>query len=111
MFQNIMLGYSMRSILNWLEEWHKENAFEDGYALNITIKALDNPGWMIDIDLNDTIYSSISMDEIRIDNADDDWMTCRIENNRFCGFGDCLKLEKILEVFKGAIDTAEIKEK
>ncbi len=79
--------------------------------MNITIKALDNPGWIVEIDLNDTKYSGTSMDEIRIDNSDDDWMTCRIENNRFCGVGDCLKLEKILEVFKGAIDTAEIKEK
>ena len=85
MFQNIMLGYSMRSILNWLEEWHKENAFEDGYALNITIKALDNPGWMIDIDLNDTIYSSISMDEIRID--------CHPSDYKLPFPSDCLDLK------------------
>ncbi|MCR5602621.1 MAG: immunity 53 family protein [Lachnospiraceae bacterium] len=98
----------MEDLLRWLEKWHKDNAFDDGYALNIRISTLDNPGWSVDIDLADTKYSRMTMGEIQIDNSDDDWIDCRIINHHFRGSGDCLKLEKILAIFREEINSVDI---
>ncbi len=97
----------MLNLLKWLEEWHRDNAFGDGYALDIKISTVDNPGWSVKIDLTDTKYDGISMDEIKEECSDDDWIFCKIENKIFQGYGDCLKLEKIIEAFRKAINIAE----
>lgn len=85
--------------LKWLEKWHLENANDDGYAVGIKIETLDNPGWLVKIDLFDTKCSGIQMKRIFFDNSDDDWMDCKIINNEFIGMGDCMKLCEILGVF------------
>ncbi len=89
--------------LKWLEKWHLENANNDGYALGIKIETLDNPGWIVKIDLSDTKYAGIRVDRAVYDNSEDDWMDCHIEDNVFIGVGDCMKLGEIISFFRERI--------
>lgn len=87
--------------LSWLENFYSNNCndyWEHFYG--ITIRTLDNPGWDVTVDLSETIYSELNIDRIEIDNGDDDWMHCWIEEGVFHGCGDCLKLNKILEILR-----------
>lgn len=87
--------------LKWLNEWYKSNCNGDWEHCNqIKIETLDNPGWWVKIDLSDTELENQSFEKNIIQNGDDDWMFCRVENNIFSASGDPNKLIKILEIFK-----------
>ena len=73
-------------MINWLENWYSsqcDGSWEHFYG--IKIETLDNPGWAVEID---RVIS------------DNDWLSCRLQNNKFEGFGDVSKLYEILEIFR-----------
>lgn len=89
------------SILNWLSEWYSFNC--DGsweHFYGVKIETLDNPGWSVTIDLTDTPLDNKAFEEYEIDNGDEDWIRCWVENHVFHGVGDSRKLEMILLKFK-----------
>ena len=88
-------------LLNWLNEWYKSNCNGDWeHCYGIKIETLDNPGWWISIDLEDTELEDQCFENIIIRKTEDDWMVCRVEDNVFEGSGDPSKLTNMLEVFK-----------
>jgi len=90
------------NILKWLEKWYKSNCngdWEHCYN-NVIIKTMDNPGWLVDINLIETILEDKTFEKIQINNNDNDWITCFIQDGKFKGRGDSEKLVKILEIFK-----------
>ena len=88
-------------LLNWLEEWYRSSCDGDWEELyGITISSLDNPGWLVEIDLFETPLENKTLLPIYIVNTDDDWVCCRTENCRFYGSGDPTKLAYIIEIFK-----------
>ena len=88
-------------ILNWIEKWYQSNCDTDWeHVYGIKINTLDNPGWMISIDLAETPLTGKIMETVDIDNGDKDWIVCRVNNDIYEGFGDPLKLGEILKIFK-----------
>lgn len=93
-------------MLKWLQKWYEYNC--DGsweHMFGIKIDTLDNPGWLVKIDLEETILENKPFEEIHYDNGDHDWIWCRIKGNVFNGAGDPQKLETILAVFKEWAET------
>jgi len=89
------------NILNWIEKWYHSNCDTDWeHVYGIKISTLDNPGWMISIDLADTPLIGKIMESVDINNGDDDWIVCRVNNDIYEGFGDPFKFEEILKIFK-----------
>lgn len=87
-------------ILAWLRDWYESNC--DGYwehMYGVKIETLDNPGWAVDIDLEDTYLEEVEFNEVHIYIDDSDWMICKVEDGVFKGDGDIYKLEKILRIF------------
>ena len=94
-------------MLNWLIKWFKMNCnndWEHGYGIKIV--TFDNPGWGIDIDLSNTELENCYFEDITIDNGENDWYFCTIENNIFKGRGDPNKLITILQIFKNWVENA-----
>ena len=92
--------------IEWIQNWFKDNCDGDWENIyGIEIGTLDNPGWYIKIELTETKFSGISMDEVIYDIADDDWYRCIVEKNTFKGYGDVDKLDKLIEVFKHWIES------
>lgn len=88
-------------MLNWIANWYMSQC--DGrweHFYGIKIDTLDNPGWGVEIDLSDTDLIHKPFTNIEKDISDSDWMFCRINNNKFEGYGDTKKLNEILEIFK-----------
>ena len=91
--------------IEWLEKWYQQNC--NGYwehFYGIKIETLDNPGWRIDIDLRETQYENLTMEEIRKEQGDNDWIRCIISDGIFRGVGDSLKFRSIIQVFQNIIE-------
>ena len=90
----------MNNIL-WLQKYFDECCNDDWeHTYQIKIETLDNPGWLVDINLEDTNFKNAPFKEIQIDNNDNNWLLCRIENNIFKGRGGVNNLEDIITIFR-----------
>ena len=57
------------------------------------------------IDFEDTELEDKEFPMLRIDNSDDDWIACKVEDKKFKGAGDPNKLEEIIKVFKEWVES------
>ena len=89
--------------LSKLQKWYASQCNDDWeHSYGIIIETLDNPGWKIDIDLEETNLKDRAFKKIESKNFlhnNDDWLSCHVENNKFLGCGDPSKLEKIISIF------------
>ncbi|MBE5836101.1 MAG: hypothetical protein E7309_15920 [Butyrivibrio sp.] len=46
------------------------------------------------------VLENLSFATINIDNSDEDWMNCKVENGKYIGVGDQTKLAEIIKIFK-----------
>src|SRR5689334_4419473 len=72
-----------------LENWYARQCNgEWEHSWGVTITTLDNPGWSVTIDLRDTRRQGASLDWVKIQRTQDDWIIYRITDDRFeihCG--------------------------
>lgn len=94
----------------WLEQWFHEQcngAWE--HAVGIRIETLDNPGWHVRIALQGTPYDGLPNAEIkRMQQNEEEWMTCRIVAGTFDGTGGPLMLGPIIQTFRNWIETVGV---
>lgn len=93
------------NMINWLEKW--KNQFPEDVC-RIKIQTLDNPGWIVEINLENTGFEIKEFEKVSFDNSDDDWIVCEIKNKTFTGVGDPYKLEDIIDIFKSWIENKEV---
>ncbi len=88
-------------ILEWLQKWYKDNCNgEWEYKFKIEIETIANPGWSVEIDLEETVLEDKELNEHKYDLNDFEWKHYRIINKIFDGAGDPNKLLEILLAFK-----------
>ena len=63
------------------------------------IDTLDNPGWLVKIDLTGTELEHTEFVPRVEERSESDWINCKIKDSVFQGAGDTSKLETILGVF------------
>jgi hypothetical protein len=89
------------SNLGWLQHWYSAQCNGDWEHSNgVKIDTLDNPGWMLAVDLVGTSLQNKPFTPLNFDASDRDWMSVRVEDSKFKGAGDSTKLEKLIEVFR-----------
>jgi hypothetical protein len=83
-----------------LQQWYASNCNGDWeHSYGIKIETLDNPGWFLRIELEDTNLQNRSFVNIEIENNEEDWYICKVNKNRFEALGDPTKLNKLIEIF------------
>ena len=98
----------MNSAFSQLQEWyisHCNGEWEHFYGVNIT--TLDNPGWRLLIDLQETELADVPFAEQREnisddsngDNLDLDWSVCTKQESQFSGHCGPRQLEHIMFIF------------
>ena len=83
-----------------LEDWYLQQCngiWEHSYG--IKIRTLDNPGWHVTICLEDTALENKDIKPIIEERAEDDWIHCKVLDNKFNGHGGPKNLNEIIEVF------------
>ncbi len=88
-------------IIEWISEWFASNCDGDWEHENqIKIYTVDNPGWVVRIDLRNTRLENLELDYSLVENDENDWYGISIENAIFDGSGDLSKLFFLLSKFK-----------
>src|SRR3954463_15781039 len=93
----------MDDVLSWLQTWYVSHCDGDWeHEWGISISTLDNPGWIIKIDLEGTLLAdrSLSFVEVTKEMSENDWIHCRVQDNVFEGAGGPYNLKTLLEVFR-----------
>lgn len=101
------------NILTWIQNWYLEQCELDEWHSwqdinGVKIQTLDNPGWLVTIDLDQTDLENKVFNEVNIERTEHDWIQCKViyedeaanENRRFIGAGGPKNLEEILEAFR-----------
>ena len=75
------------------------------HQYGVHLETLDNPGWHISIDLSDTDLEDKPFTEISYgvgeesEPDDENWITCRVKEKTFHGYGGPNKLDEIITLF------------
>jgi hypothetical protein len=88
------------SLLADLQQWYQAQCNEDWeHHFGVSIGTLDNPGWIVTIDLEGTDLKGKPFQEIKDIEPEREWIHCRVEDAKFQGAGGPQKLEQILQTF------------
>jgi hypothetical protein len=93
-------------LLEQLQQWYQAQCNDEWeHQSGIRIETLDNPGWLVRIDLVGTGLVHLKFDPVQ-ENVDpagfqqaDRWLHCRVVGAIWEGAGDETKLSRILEEF------------
>ena len=90
----------LNDALSGLEHWyaaHCDGDWEHGYG--VRIDTLDNPGWIVTIDLEGTRKADSPLHWQKIEHSEDNWIHYKAENKKFeirCG---PLNLTESIDIF------------
>ncbi len=92
--------------IKWLQSFFSnccDGDWEHQYGIKIT--TIDNPGWAIDVNLNDTFWENIPYEKFSVDRNDEDWIVCSVKKSTFkirCGIGN---LGEGIEIFRAWVES------
>jgi hypothetical protein len=76
-------------VFTWLQAWYTANCDGDWeHAYGIQIGTLDNPGWLVVIDLSGTAVADRQYDRHEVHRSEDDWLMSWVEDDKWqlaCG--------------------------
>ncbi len=91
--------------LKWIEKWylsHCDGDWEHQYGFEIT--TIDNPGWMIKVDLRETELENLAIEHTLTGKSENDWYAFSIKDHLFNATGDPSKLQFLLELFRKVVE-------
>lgn len=90
----------MNTVITLLQNWYAKHCDEDWeHSYGIKIDTLDNPGWILTIDLVDTELSEFSLPRTRVDRSEADWIQFEISGRRYIACGGVYNLEEMMLQF------------
>jgi Immunity protein 53 len=91
----------MNELLDWLQDWYLSNCNEDWeHTYGIKIDTLDNPGWSVFIDLDETPMENVVFQSLSLERTENDWIFCKTEDKHFqaaCGPKNLLEALKVFQ--------------
>jgi len=88
------------TILERLEDCYLSHCNGDWEHRNgIEIDSLDNPGWRITIELTGTKGENKSLDRMKLERTENDWLQCWVENRKFHAGCGPKNLSEAIDIF------------
>ena len=88
--------------LEHLQNWYASQCNGDWeHSFGVKIDTLDNPGWILEIDLIETDLSNEPFPEFKRGDSEEgpDWVHCKVEVGKFLGYGGAKNLSELLQHF------------
>jgi hypothetical protein len=83
-----------------LATWYQSHCDGDWeHIYGIKIDTLDNPGWSVDISLQETELEDKDYEQIKIERSQEDWLRCSVKDGQFQIRCSPLNLEEGLNTF------------
>ena len=102
-----MSDFPNLDVMTWLSQWYARQCDGDWeHSYGISIDTLDNPGWIVTINLTDTDLSDKSLDEVvfNMDASDGDptahWHHCKVADEQFVGACGVHDLTTVIGIFR-----------
>jgi len=97
----------MNESLKWLQQWywrHRNGDWERSYG--VTIDSMDNPGWSLTINLQDTALQHRAFEAQSVQRGKYDWLECSVADGSFRGYCSPNNLGELIDVFASWADAA-----
>lgn len=92
----------------WLQQWYIAQCDDEWeHEYGIKIETMDNPGWLVKIDLKYTHLEDTRIRVARVDSSHDDWYTMEIVDAVFTGLSSFNRLEFLLQEFRNIAERGE----
>ena len=92
--------------LSLLQQWYLQQCDEDWeHSYGIRIDTLDNPGWILEVDLVGTELEDQPFEQVhygmfeQAETSGNDWIFCKVVENKFSASSGPLKLTEIINIF------------
>lgn len=91
-----------RGVIEWYQH-HCDDSWEHQHG--VKLETLDNPGWLLTINLVETELQGSTMPEVREGLSPDDhpcspsWIHCSIRNHQFRGACDPHQVARLFDIF------------
>jgi hypothetical protein len=84
-----------------LQQWYLSQCNDDWeHSYGVKIDTLDNPGWSLVIDLENTELESSSFETVDLNmESDNKWIHCEVKNKQFKGACGPLMLNEMVAIF------------
>lgn len=83
-----------------LEQWYLAQCNGDWeHQYGVKIDTLDNPGWILRVDLNGTPAELRQLDGKKIERSEHDWILYRVEDKQFVAFAGPKNLNEAIDTF------------
>jgi hypothetical protein len=93
------------STLDWLQEWYERHCNGDWeHQYGVSIDTIDNPGWMVKIDLTGTALEVRTLERVRLEESETDWLHYWVEEDRFEAAGGPTNLTTMLLAFRNWVE-------
>ena len=90
----------MEALLEELQLWYRDHCDGDWeHQYGVVIETLDNPGWLLKIDLVGTGLESKPFTPIEDTSSEDGWLHCKIEDRKFQAAGGPTMLSAAISTF------------
>jgi hypothetical protein len=91
--------------LDWLMAWYQSNCNGDWEHQNgIKIGTLDNPGWYLEVNLENTTKDGCVIARKLIERTEIDWVDVETKENVFRAYGGPGNLAEIIHMFAAFVD-------
>ncbi len=85
----------------WLQKWYQIHCNGDWeHGSGIHLHTIDNPGWSLTINLEDTELGNRIFQQLDINRSEKDWVFCEIKNIKFQARCGVCNLTEILRIFR-----------
>jgi len=90
----------MANELQRLQQWYRAQCNGDWeHSYGVKVDTLDNPGWRLRIDLEETDLATAAFSPLSVERSDTDWVHCKVEQSAFHGHGGAENLTELLDIF------------
>ncbi|MET9219580.1 MULTISPECIES: immunity 53 family protein [unclassified Streptomyces] len=93
-------------VLDWLQSWYASQCDGDWeHGWGVKIETLDNPGWAVTIDLEETDLATREYSPQRVMRGEHDWVMTRTAEGAFhiaCGPGNLTEALSLFQVWATA---------
>lgn len=86
--------------LSLLQRWYFEQCNGDWeHSFGVKIDTLDNPGWMLTVDLAETSLAGFLLPRERVVRNENDWAQHEVKDDKFVACGGPFSLEELIRRF------------
>ena len=88
------------TLIEELQAWYVRECNGDWeHSFGVKIETLDNPGWLVTIDLAETDWENLELARQIDERRETDWVQHEVSDRKFVGCGGPSNLEEILRTF------------